>query len=353
MPTQPGWFTRERLSAITLLAVTAISIYLCYLLIVPFLSALAWALAFAVISMPLHLWLEKRMKPAIAAVLTCSVIVIALAGPVALVSRQMVKEAAEGAQALKEETEDGQWREKLRSNAWTRPVLDFLEQNVDFSAQLERAAGGLANGAKTVLAGSFSAIMQVVIAIFILFFILRDHRQALASIRSMMPMEREESSHVIVRVGDTVYATVYGRIAIAFVQALLGGGMFAILGVPAPVLWGAVMFVASMIPVLGAFSVWGPAALYLALTGSWGKALILTVFGTAVISVIDNVLYPILVGQKMRLHTVPMFFSLVGGIALLGASGIILGPVIVAVTTALIDVWVGRTVNGGSAEKAS
>lgn len=135
-------------------------------------------------------------------------------------------------------------------------------------------------------------------------------------------------------------------------QGALGGIIFAILGVPAPILWGAVMFVAANIPVLGAIAVWAPVAIYLALTGSWGKALVLAVFGAAVISVIDNVLYPVLVGQKLRMHTVPTFFSLVGGLALLGASGIIIGPVIVAVTTALLDVWWGRTSNGDAADKA-
>lgn len=208
MPTQPGWFTRERLSTIALLTATLVSVWLCYLLVRPFLPALAWALAFAVVSMPLHRRLEKRIKPAIAAFLTCLIVAIALAGPAALISQQIVQEAARGAEALKEETEHGQWREKLRSNAWIRPVMDFLEANVDVPAQLERASGALATGAKAVLAGSVSAALQLTIALFVLFFFLRDHRQALASLRSMMPMAREESDDLIARVGDAVYATV-------------------------------------------------------------------------------------------------------------------------------------------------
>jgi predicted PurR-regulated permease PerM len=352
MQDQPGWFTRERLSTISLLAATIVSVWLCYLLVRPFLPALAWALAFAVVTMPLYRRLEKRMKPAIAAFLTCTIVAVALAGPVALVSQQIMKEAAQGAQALKEQTESGEWRERLRANRFTRPVVDFIETNVDVGAQLERASGALASGAKTVLAGSFSAILQFAVALFVLFFMLRDHWQAIARLRSLMPMGHQESSDVIGRVTDAVYATVFGRLAIAFVQGALGGIIFAILGVPAPVLWGAVVFIAAMIPVLGAVAVWAPVALYLGLTGSWGKALFLAIFGSAVISVVDNVLYPVLVGQKLRMHTVPAFLSLLGGIALLGASGIIVGPVIVAVATALIDVWMGRTSNG-AAENAS
>lgn len=351
MREQPGWFTRERLSTIALLAATIVSVWLCYLLVRPFLPAVAWALAFAVVSMPLHRRLEKRIRPSLAAFLTCAIVAIALAGPVTLVSREIVQEAARGAEVLKEETEHGKWREKLRSIRGLRPVVDFVEANVDVPAQLERAAGTLASAAKTVLAGSLSAGLQLAIALFVLYFMLRDHRQALARLRSLMPMARQESDDVIVRVGDAVYATVFGHLAVAFVQGTLGGIMFAILGLPAPVLWAAVMFVAAIVPVLGAVAVWGPVSLYLALTGSWGKAIVLAAFGTVVISLIDNLLYPVLVGQKLRLHTVPVFFSLVGGLALLGASGIIIGPVILAVTTALLDVWCIRTSRGGTADR--
>lgn len=352
MPTEPGWFTRERLSTIALLAATIVSVWLCYLLIRPFLPALAWALAFAVVSEPLHCRMEKRINPAIAAFLTCAVVTVAVAGPVALVSREVIKEAARGAQFLKQETEQGQWREKLRSNDKIRPVVDYLEENVDVSAQLERLSGAVASAAKAALANSIGAGAQVVIAVFVLFFMLRDHREARVRLQSLMPMAREESDDVIARVGNAVYATIFGRLAIALVQGLLGGIVFAILGIPAAILWGAVIFVAANIPVFGAISVWLPAAIYLALIGSYGKAVFLAVFGTAVISLIDNILYPLLVGQKLRLHTIPVFFSLVGGLALLGASGIIIGPVIVAVTTALLDVWWNRTLNGDAADKA-
>ena len=99
--------------------------------------------------------------------------------------------------------------------------------------------------------------------------------------------------------------------------------------------------------------IWVPAALFLGLQGDWGKALILTVWGTVVIGLIDNLLYPILVGKKLRLHTALVFIAIVGGLALFGGSGLILGPVVLAMTDALIEIWRRRTAAGNAAAPAA
>jgi predicted PurR-regulated permease PerM len=144
------------------------------------------------------------------------------------------------------------------------------------------------------------------------------------------------------RVGDTVYATVYGTLAVAVVQGTLGGLMFWWLRLPAPLLWGLVMGGLAVIPVLGAFVIWIPAALYLALVGSWGKALILAVWGSVVVGGIDNVMYPILVGNRLKLHTIPAFISIIGGLTVFGPSGLILGPVTLTITILLLEIWRSR-----------
>ena len=122
---------------------------------------------------------------------------------------------------------------------------------------------------------------------------------------------------VFSHVADTINATIYGTLAVAAVQGTLGGLMFWWLGLPAPVLWGLVMGVMAVVPVLGAFIVWIPAAIFLALEGSWGKALILGVWGGVIVGGIDNVMYPILVGNRLKLHTIPAFIAIVGGLIVL------------------------------------
>ena len=194
-------------------------------------------------------------------------------------------------------------------------------------------------------------VVELLITLFTLFFFFRDRRAVLRAVRSLVPLSEAETDKVFLRVADTVYATIYGTIVVAVVQGALGGLIFWWLGLPAPLLWGAVMGLLAIVPVLGPFVVWVPAAIFLALEGSWGKALILTAWGVLVIATIDNLLYPALVGKKLRLHTLPVFFAILGGLALFGASGLILGPVTLAVTVALLEVWRRRTAGGRAAEE--
>jgi predicted PurR-regulated permease PerM len=148
------------------------------------------------------------------------------------------------------------------------------------------------------------------------------------------------------KVGDTVYATVCGTLAVSAVQGLLGGLMFWILGLPAPLLWGVIMALLAIVPVLGPFVIWIPAALYLVIQGSMWKALILVVWGVLVVGTSDNLLRPVFVGQRLKIHTLSVFVSVVGGVIAFGASGIVLGPVILAITTELLEVWHRRAAAG-------
>ncbi|MER9358587.1 AI-2E family transporter [Mesorhizobium sp. M0500] len=125
---------------------------------------------------------------------------------------------------------------------------------------------------------------------------------------------------------------------VAAVQGTLAGLMFWWLGLPTPIFWGLVMGLLAIVPVLGAFVIWVPAAVYLALQGAWASAAILTVWGGVIVGGIDNLLYPMLVGNRLRLHTVVAFIGAVGGIVLFGASGLVLGPAVIAITISLIDV---------------
>jgi predicted PurR-regulated permease PerM len=139
---------------------------------------------------------------------------------------------------------------------------------------------------------------------------------------------------------------------VSLLQGILGGLMMWILGLPLPLLWGAVMAAFSLVPTLGAPVVWGPVALILIAQGSWGKAVILTVWGAGVIGVIDNLLHPLIVGQKLAFHTVPVFLGFVGGVVLFGFTGLVLGPVIVTVAWTLLEIWRQRTEEGQSATEA-
>ena len=185
--------------------------------------------------------------------------------------------------------------------------------------------------------------ISVLLTFYLLFYFLRDQREALRSLRSLSPLSEADMDRLFSRVGDTVHATMYGTLAVAVIQGTLGGLMFWWLDLPAPLLWGLVMGVLAIVPVLGAFVVWIPAAVFLALDGSWGKALILALWGGVLVGGIDNVIYPILVGNRLRLHTIPAFMAIVGGLIVFGPSGVILGPMTLTVTVLLLEIWRNRT----------
>jgi predicted PurR-regulated permease PerM len=129
--------------------------------------------------------------------------------------------------------------------------------------------------------------------------------------------------------------------------------MFWILGIPSAALWGMVTVVTSVVPVVGAAGVWAPGVVYLAATGHWTHAIILAVFGTAVISTVDNFLRPRLVGGRVGLSELVMFFSLVGGLQVFGVLGIVLGPVLFAIAAAILDVLSDETAMSGGAKTQS
>jgi predicted PurR-regulated permease PerM len=179
--------------------------------------------------------------------------------------------------------------------------------------------------------------------LFLLFFLLRDRAISLISLRAILPLREDETTELLERVGDTIFATAVGRLAIALVQGILAGLAFWVLGVPGVMLWAFTLTAFAMIPAFGAFLVWGPVAIYLGLSGHWGKAALLALWGGLIVSTIDNILYPILVGSHLRAHTATILISILGGIAVFGPIGIVLGPVIFTIAATLLDIWRART----------
>ena len=310
------------------MATIALGFYLCYLMALPFLPALTWALALAVLFMPAHQWLESTMKhPNLAASVSVLGIGLIVVVPAVFMGQRLVSEAVKGADTIRAKVESGEWQRVLDSYPRVAPIAQRIEGQIDLPGTISTIAAWLTNAIAAFVRGSVIQAISVLLTFYLLFYFLRDRRAVLLLIRSLSPLSEADMDRVFSRVGDTVHATIYGTLAVAAVQGTLGGLMFWWLGLPASVLWGLVMGVLAVVPVLGAFIVWIPAALLLALEGSWGKALILVVWGGVVVGGIDNLMYPILVGNRLKLHTIPAFMAIVGGLIVFGPSGLILGPV--------------------------
>ena len=337
------WGSRSHVHTLVLMAVTIVGIYFCYRLSAPFFPALTLALALAVLFAPFHRWLVSKVKhPNLAAAICVFVIALIVVVPATFVTERIIGEAARGAETIKIMVESGEWRRAFEAHPLIAPVGHWIERQFDLPGIVKTTSSWLTATAASFVRGSVLQLIGIVLTFYVLFYFLRDRGAALESLRRLSPLSAAEMNRLFGDVVDTVHATLYGTLAVAIVQGTLGGLMFWWLGLPAPLLWGIVMGLLAVVPVLGAFVIWIPAAIFLVLEGSGGKALLLTLWGAIVVGGIDNLLYPMLVGKRLKMHTIIAFISIVGGLIVFGPSGLILGPVIFTVTRLLLEIWSSR-----------
>jgi predicted PurR-regulated permease PerM len=341
IPSGPG--PRSPVHTLVLLVATGLGVFLCYLLTAPFLPAFVWAVTFAVLLAPFETWLESKLPPLVAVTLTVLTIGLVVGITVIFFGQQLVRQAAAGAELVDAKIKSGEWSSALESQPRIAAIAGWIERQINLPNVADSLAAWLKRAAVWLLTGSVAQATTFCLTFYLLFFFLRDRRAALAACRSLSPLSDAETNGLLLRVRDTIHATVYGTLAVALAQGASGGLMFWWLGLSTPLLWGFVMGFLSMVPLIGAFVVWIPAAVFLCLDGSWGKAILLTLWGALAVGAIDNVLRPFLVGNRLKLHTVLIFVSVFGGMILFGTSGLILGPVTLTITLALLGTWRGRT----------
>jgi len=319
-------------------------------MLVPFLPALTFGLTLSVATQRPYRWLRSIIaRKSLSAGLASLFVAVILVIPAASLLAYGLQQGVETIGSFNGE-EGKVLRQSIQSNPWSTNLYHWLQENFKLDEQLRSLSGSFAQQATHAVAGSLSILTQAVITLFVLFFLYRDGDRALYVFSKLIPLSDSEATALVNRINDTILATVNGTFIVALVQSTLACGMYYILNVPGALLWGLSTFFMALIPVFGTFLIWGPISLLLFLTGYALKGVILLSYGVLAIGTIDNLLYPCLVGDRMRLHTVPTFFAALGGISVFGSAGLVLGPMIVAVTTALLDVWWRRTLNGHAAE---
>lgn len=334
-----------RVRSLVLTVAIVVGLYACYQLMAPFVPALAWALALAVWFAPVHRWSEARLKrPNVAASVSVLIVAVIVVVPALFVGERLIEQAGSGAFAVRSTIESGAWQRAIGAHPTIAPVGEWIVQQLGLPAAVAGVTSWLANTSASFVRGSVTQVIGLLLTFYLLFYFLRDRRAAIDWLMELSPLSEAETSRILRRIVDTVHATMYGTFVCAAVQGVLSGLMFWWLDLPAPLLWGVVMGLLAVIPVFGAFVVWIPTAAVLALNGKWGDAVLLTLWGTLVVGLVDNLLYPILVGNRLKLHTVPSFIAIVGGLILFGTSGLILGPLVVTMTLALVEIWRSRRV---------
>ena len=335
---------RRRLSLGVLVLMTALGVALCVLMLGPFVPGLAWALALAVTALPMHRRVQRVVKiPNLAAAISVCLVTLILLTPTVFLGWQIGRQASEGFSNAQRYVESGQWRQTLRKYPILRSVLQVTNAGQTPEQATREIMPEMQRQAAVQLKFVPAIAIQVALALFTLFFLLRDRLAILNAARSLLPMTDDEATYFFHRIAGMTHATIYGTVVVALVQGGLGGLIFFLVGIPHALLWGVAMACLALIPTAGAFVIWIPAAIVLAAQGHWGKATLVAAWGAVVVASVDNILFPTLVGKEMRLHTLPVFLSILGGLSLFGAAGLVLGPVILAATVSLLEIVKRRT----------
>lgn len=316
----------------------------------PFLASLVWALALAVLVRPVYRRIERSLKnKSLAAGVTTFFVATLVVVPLVIVTRQVAREIWNNLQTVERGIESGEWRARIESNRYGAELLRVMEEEVNLRATTEQMISQIPGFLSAFLSGSIWIVLQMLVTFFALFFFFRDGEQFVGNVRWMLPLSDTETDAVFKRVIDALYATVFGEILLAAGQGAMGGLIFWILGLPAPFLWGFVMMVLAFLPVVGTWMIWFPAAVFLMFGGELTKGLVLIAWGILVLSLLSSMLYPVLIGDRLRLNTLLVFVAIFGGIMAFGMVGIILGPLVIALSISLIEIWKKRLEGGEAA----
>lgn len=308
----------------------------------PFLVPLAWAGVLAISWWPVHVRLLARFRPGLAAGISTALLSGLLIIPVVLLGIALAHQAGGAIEKVQAAFAEGtptivreHW-DQVRT--WLPvPAIDELSSTVAEAAKA--ASGVIARQAGSILGAAMLVLFQVAMVIFALFFMLRDGPAVGAAIRQLMPLEATHRDRLAHEIHDLIHASVTSSMIVASAQGFLGGLLFLVLGVEGALFWGVVMSVLSLFPLIGSWLVWAPAAGWLLLNGHLAKGVILIIGGVVMVGGIDNVLRPILLGERSQMGMLHLFIALLGGVAAFGFIGLILGPVVMAIALSVFRAY--------------
>ena len=330
------------------LATAAALTYALLQIIRPFLGPLLWALFIAFLLHPLHVRLVTRFKrrPQTSALLLTLLTLVVVLGPLTALSAAFAAQAGDLLHYAQTTVAD-----QTRANVfdvtnvpWVREAIGWLDRT--FGINLAQVQGWAIEASRSVLQslaslggkvflGAVGTVVGFVLMVFMLFFFIRDGEEMVNAARELIPMSKAYKTKLFDHLAGVTRAMVYGTGLTALIQGVLVGLAFLFVGLSSPVVFGVLAALAALLPFGGTALVWGPAAIVLGVQGRWGAMIFILIFGVLV-SLVDNIVRPMLVSGRAAVGTLTVFIGVLGGIAAFGAIGLFLGPVVLALIIALI-----------------
>lgn len=310
-------------------------------ILLPYYGAVFWGIVLAIVFAPLYRRLLPRLRrsPNLAALATLAIILLIVILPLAFVATALTQEGAGMYKRIQSgEVSFARYFDQIVAvlPGWVTRWLDSFGLG-DMSALQQRITEAATQGSKLIATHAFDIgqntldfVVSFFITLYLAFFLLRDGSALTRRIRDAIPLDPESKRNLFSKFATVIRATVKGNVLVAAVQGALGGLAFWYLGVHGAVLWGTLMAFLSLLPAIGAALIWLPVAVYLLVTGALWKGIGLIVWGTVVIGVVDNLLRPILVGKDIKMPDYMVLISTLGGMAIFGLNGFVIGPVFAA-----------------------
>ena len=326
------------------------SLALCWILL-PFYGAILWAFIIALLATPLQRWLLPRMRfrRNSAGLLTMLVVLLVVVLPFVLITVSVAAEASGMYQRMQSgELKPARYLHGLFDAlpAWVVSVLErfdlanFEKLQERVGTLLKQGTQFLATQALSMGQFTFEFVANLFVTLYLAFFLIRDGDRVLHLMHQGVPLSDAHKSELWRKFTTVVRATVKGNLLVAALQGALGGVAFWVLGIGVPVLWAVLMAFLSLLPAIGAGLVWVPVALYLLLQGAIWQSLALTAWGVLVIGLVDNLLRPMLVGKDTRMPDYVVLITTLGGMAVMGVNGFVVGPTIAAMFMAVWHIYV-------------
>jgi predicted PurR-regulated permease PerM len=342
----PTHFARLFFGVITLLV-----LYFSYLIIKPYLLDIFMALVLFFTAKPLFQLLTRAMfgRKALASALTCIILMLVIIIPMFALLSIIASQALEFSTMATKGLQSGAFW------AWVSVKIDILKNylihlNIPLPPEqikldqivrtvVTNASQFIYTNSVDLIKGFTVFFFDLILVLFVAFFMFLQGDDFINSVKKLSPLSEDHNEEIIRETETTIKATLWGTVIVAFVQGILGGVGFLIFGLPQPAFWGTVMIPASVIPLVGSAIIWAPAAVYLLFTGHVGAGIGLILWGGVVVSVIDNVLKPIIVKGSGSTPSVFILFSILGGIGYFGMIGFILGPLILSFLLSLLRIY--------------
>ncbi len=333
-------------------ALLLVILYLAFLILSPFLKAIAWAAILAIVVYPVYAWLVKvlRGRVTVSALVVTVLITLLILLPAFRIAGFLSLEALELAKTVRAITEDGEI-ELWKGKPWVETLVRFWDtisfQLASFEIDLGKvvvqgaqvASGFLVSQVTEIAQDVLFFVANFIIVLFSFFFFLRDGKQFCDSIRRLLPMDPEHQAHLFENIVNSIFAVIHGCLIVAIIQGLLAGLAYWFLGLPFAILLGLATAFTALLPIGGSTLISIPASIYLFVQGAYIKGIILLAWSLGIVGTVDNVLKPLLIGTRLRLPVLFLFFSILGGLGLFGALGLILGPVLFALLAVLLDLY--------------